>query len=150
MPNAIKEIIEMNKKNNGGLGSAAMPQGSSLPAVTAADNGDVLTVVDGAWDKAAPTGGGGGLLVVKLDNEFNIDKTYADIEAAVAEGDAVIVVNGGMVFKLNGTINAAFEFVSTIFQTASQPKLTVLSIKIDTDNSVSLVGQYQYTLTPAT
>lgn len=27
--------------------------GASLPAVTAADNGDVLTVVDGAWAKAA-------------------------------------------------------------------------------------------------
>ena len=27
--------------------------GSSLPAVTDADNGDVLTVVDGAWAKAA-------------------------------------------------------------------------------------------------
>lgn len=26
--------------------------GASLPAVTAADNGDVLTVVDGAWAKA--------------------------------------------------------------------------------------------------
>lgn len=31
--------------------------GSGLPAVTVADNGDVLTVVNGAWDKAAPSGG---------------------------------------------------------------------------------------------
>lgn len=31
--------------------------GSGLPAVTSDDNGDVLTVVDGAWDKAAPSGG---------------------------------------------------------------------------------------------
>lgn len=31
----------------------------ALPAVTAADNGDVLTVVEGAWAKAAPSGGGG-------------------------------------------------------------------------------------------
>ena len=29
-----------------------------LPAVTSEDNGDVLTVVDGAWDKATPSGGG--------------------------------------------------------------------------------------------
>ena len=30
----------------------------ALPAVTAADNGDVLTVVEGAWAKAVPSGGG--------------------------------------------------------------------------------------------
>ena len=34
--------------------------GSSLPEVSADDNGDVLTVVEGAWAKAAPSGGGGG------------------------------------------------------------------------------------------
>ena len=113
-------------------------------------NAELISALSDVATGGGGGGGGGGLLVVKLYNEFNIDKTYADIEAAVAEGDAVIVVNGGMVFKLNGTINAAFEFVSTVFQTASPPKLTVLSIKIDTDNSVSLVGQYQYTLTPAT
>ena len=31
--------------------------GSDLPAVTSDDNGDVLTVVNGAWDKAAASGG---------------------------------------------------------------------------------------------
>lgn len=31
--------------------------GSGLPAVTSDDNGDVLTVVDGEWDKAAASGG---------------------------------------------------------------------------------------------
>ena len=30
--------------------------GSSLPSVSSTDNGDVLTVVNGAWDKAASTG----------------------------------------------------------------------------------------------
>lgn len=30
-----------------------------LPSVTSDDNGDVLTVVEGAWAKAAPSGGGG-------------------------------------------------------------------------------------------
>lgn len=30
----------------------------ALPAVTATDNGDVLTVVEGAWAKAVPSGGG--------------------------------------------------------------------------------------------
>lgn len=31
--------------------------GGELPEVTSADNGDVLTVVEGAWAKAAPSGG---------------------------------------------------------------------------------------------
>ena len=33
--------------------------GSSLPEVSADDNGDVLTVVEGEWAKATPSGGGG-------------------------------------------------------------------------------------------
>ena len=39
--------------NNGSIGGS----GSDLPEVSASDNGDVLTVVNGAWDKATPTGG---------------------------------------------------------------------------------------------
>ena len=31
---------------------------SALPEVTEADNGDVLTVVNGSWNKATPSGGG--------------------------------------------------------------------------------------------
>ena len=36
--------------NNGSIGGG----GSDLPEVSATDNGDVLTVVNGAWDKATP------------------------------------------------------------------------------------------------
>ena len=36
----------------------AATSGFELPAVTDADDGDVLTVVNGSWDKAAPSGGG--------------------------------------------------------------------------------------------
>lgn len=59
---------------NGGGGS-----GSGLPEVSAADNGDVLTVVEGAWAKAAPSGGGGAL-VVNLDMQtMTLDKTWQEI-----------------------------------------------------------------------
>ncbi len=68
--------------------------GGSLPEVTSEDNGDVLSVVNGAWDKAAPAGGGA--LIVKATGEatytpasggdpweitVGVDKTSAEIEA---------------------------------------------------------------------
>lgn len=40
------------------LKKVSEPSGGGLPEVTSADNGDVLTVVEGAWAKAAPSGGG--------------------------------------------------------------------------------------------
>lgn len=51
--------------------------GSSLPAVTSDDNGDVLAVVDGAWAKATPSGG---VLVVGADMQTGaLDKTWQEI-----------------------------------------------------------------------
>lgn len=46
----------------GAWAPAAAPSG--LPEVSATDNGDVLTVVDGAWAAATPSGGGASLFVV--------------------------------------------------------------------------------------
>ena len=62
--------------------------GSGLPEVTAEDNGDVLTVVEGAWAKAEPSGGGGALLVgvssEEIDNgtRYTLDKTAREIISA--------------------------------------------------------------------
>ena len=74
----------LNKAESGG--------GSSLPAVTSEDNGDVLTVVEGAWDKASPSGGGN--FVVNFSTQdyqtFTADKTFAQIESAIASGQNVV------------------------------------------------------------
>lgn len=67
--------------------------GSSLPAVTSDDNGDVLTVVNGAWDKAAPGGGGGYTIQAEISyddttHEYTVstEATFADIKSAVESG----------------------------------------------------------------
>ena len=69
-------------------------QTSPLPAVTSSDNGDVLTVVDGAWDKASPAGGGA--LVVSASHIpdtaiIQLSETFDTIEQAMLSGQNVIV-----------------------------------------------------------
>ena len=69
--------------------------GGSLPAVTSEDNGDVLTVVNGAWDKAAPSGGGM-FVVTNAEDEttgiYGLDKTFAEIKAAADAGKFPVLV----------------------------------------------------------
>lgn len=74
----------LGKKSAGGGG------GSSLPAVTSADNGDVLTVVNGAWDKAAPSGG---VMIIHLDLGTGVtDKTWQQVHDALAAGVPVYML----------------------------------------------------------
>ena len=100
----IPDVIEacVQKAGSGG--------GSALPAVTADDNGSVLSVVNGSWDKAdAPSGyavftlesngGGGGYALAAGESE-------ADIVAAFASKKPVyIMLSGGMfqVYYAGGT-----------------------------------------------
>ena len=78
IPNMIKAIA---KKAPSG--------GASLPAVTSEDNGDVLTVVEGAWAKAEAPSGGDGVDVYDIyqtdpiTGYFFIDATMAEVQASV-------------------------------------------------------------------
>ena len=69
---------------------------SGLPTVSADDNGDVLTVVNGEWDKATPSGGG--VLVVNVTEEetgesivYTMDKTWKEIHDALVSGPVQVV-----------------------------------------------------------
>ena len=79
-----------------------------LPSVTSTDNGDVLTVVEGAWAKATPTGGGGGVLVVHETNGA-LDKTWSEINEAVCTSGALIN------FKQDDTAEANSVVFGTIY-----------------------------------
>lgn len=58
-----------------------------LPAVTDADNGDVLKVVDGKWNKANAGGGGAGNYVIPFDMEHaTLGATWQEIHDAFYAG----------------------------------------------------------------
>lgn len=86
------DIVTSEKLNHAEDGIEAANQ-NTLPAVTSDDNGDVLTVVEGAWAKAAPSMG---LFIVTadVDQEDNItlDKTLAEIIAAYKAGLMPIMI----------------------------------------------------------
>lgn len=75
--------------------------GSSLPAVTSDDNGKLLTVVEGAWDKATPSGGASTVVFNATFGSFDTgskinlsdSKTVKDIRDAIATG-AIVVIRG--------------------------------------------------------
>lgn len=56
--------------------------GGNLPPVTSDDNGDVLTVVDGKWAKATPSGGGGALVCTMDDATGTLSHTWQEIHDA--------------------------------------------------------------------
>ena len=72
----IEQYLNQIADNTAGGGGGG---GSSLPAVTVEDNGDVLTVVEGAWAKAAPSG----VLVCTMGGNNRLNHTWQEIYDAV-------------------------------------------------------------------
>lgn len=66
-------------------------ENAQLPAVTSDDNGDVLTVVEGAWAKAAPSGDN----VVILNETAVATKSFNDFVAYAVAGKTVFIVFTG-------------------------------------------------------
>ena len=75
--NTVTRLLAEIAENTAGGGGGG---GSSLPAVTSDDNGDVLTVVEGQWAKAAPSGGGAYAVTVTNDGTtISANKTWQEI-----------------------------------------------------------------------
>lgn len=98
-------VSEYTANAAGGYPAYVGTYDSALPAVSSADNGNVLTVVNGAWGKAAPSGG---VLVVnavydETTEVTTLDKTWKEIhdaDFAVAkwstENEAIIAIIDGI------------------------------------------------------
>lgn len=104
--------------------------GSSLPSVTASDNGDVLTVVNGAWAKATPSSGGG-VLVVNITNGTS-NKTWQEIWDAYASGS-------GCKFVENfGEYTNAEWYLTTVEEASGTYKVELFTVDIH-DSPVSIL-----------
>lgn len=75
--------------------AVAGTQGKELPAVTSEDNGDVLTVVEGAWAKAAPSGGGGesNVILLEVSNDGYLNKSVKDLKDLIAAGKTAMIAS---------------------------------------------------------
>lgn len=149
--------------------------GAGLPDVTSDDNGDVLTVVEGAWDKAAPSGGGSDIFVmhfeVTLDEDtqsvvVTCDKTPAEIVAAGDAGKLMIAkalmwetypeeASIKLVTEMQGSdpyINIEFLgiYYESVSQASSNDRLSRANISWDVLNNRWRAEGANYQLTPAT
>lgn len=74
---------------------AKIDGGGGLPEVTEDDNGDVLTVVEGAWAKAEPSGGGQNILIITgswSDSTLvNLSMTYSEMQSARQNGAFIFI-----------------------------------------------------------
>ena len=137
---------------------------AELPSVTSDDNGDVLSVVDGAWAKAEPGGGNSPMVVTCVKKSIgsrividNISASYEDISEAVTNNVPVVLyvkegaANKTFIYSMTGTLynggNARYCFDLPFVITTNH----ILEIdRIIIDDEGITYESYAYTLTPTT
>lgn len=68
---------------------------AELPVVTSSDNGKILKVVDGKWNKGDAPSNEPFIVTItgELDGEYTIDKTYLQTKEAYLAGKQIILNN---------------------------------------------------------
>ena len=112
--------------------------GASLPEVTAEDNGDVLTVVEGAWAKATPSDGNT-FKIVNLTSQGRLpsDVTYASISEDYNNGILTALINSNKVVfyfsNANYDANNQLSFASIPHLRNSKVDVDMLTISSTND-----------------
>lgn len=65
-------------------------EGTKLPEVTTEDNGDVLTVVEGTWDKAVPSGGGTTTIIIPINATVTEDNGNISVDVVVENAQSLV------------------------------------------------------------
>lgn len=117
---------------------------SELPEVTSADNGKVLGVVDGEWEKTE-AGGGSGAMVVNItadgEGNYTFDKTFDEIVGAMPNV-VCYITNYKSAYYFNGydsspSMNAVnFSTTSYVLDNNNIMAINVVSIDITETNEV--------------
>ena len=129
---------------------------SGLPAVTSDDNGDVLTVVSGAWAKAQPSGGA----VIMFDSTGCLTP-YANVlsmlnsgimpSVAYFESDIVSSVYMGTSFGINvvtGVITVEAKYENYEDGDDAYVSVNVVHIDINSDDTSEVTyGAYYFSVT---
>ena len=119
--------------------------GSGLPAVTSDDNGDVLTVVEGSWAKAQPSGGGAFVVNFSLTDEtYSADKTFAEIIAAFDSG---LPVEGHVIFDDEQGYYGALYLLNYVSRSGSTGEAVFYNLAFEAGYSAGKVDIMVNTLT---
>ena len=119
--------------------------GSSLPEVTSDDNGDVLTVVEGAWAKATPKNNEFVVTYTVTESEgamsATCDKEYSDIVSAIEDGKQIVCKFAGVIVGQTSTYATGVENVLFTLAMASIDSFVGVGINHASDGTITVFEQ---------
>ena len=101
--------INFEERASGYLGQMAAGGSSGLPEVSGSDNGKVLKVVNGAWDKAEASGGGNDYLVEFTLTPGSGDNDPTTVTTQTSVDTIIAAITAGKNVRCKATMSLAVE-----------------------------------------